>query len=121
MKMLKRNFALAVATCALLAATPLRAEISGENVQQLLSSKNESSRTLGMSVIYSTFNGLFWANVQLGNDNNALLFCQPVKLAMSAEQSVVIFEQKMKENPKMAGYPLGMIMLIALKETFPCE
>ena len=65
--------------------------------------------------------GYGWANAKLSNNGEKLLFCQPAKLALQPDQIVSIFMAFAKKWRGDSKAPAGIIMLLALEETFPCE
>jgi hypothetical protein len=58
--------------------------------------------------------GFEWANVWVR------LYCQPVRMALTADQAVSITEQFLEGHKPQKGGPLGMVMLNALVDLFPC-
>jgi hypothetical protein len=70
--------------------------------------------------------GFFWANTHQDTRNLARLYCQPGKLPLYAENYVQILEDYIysmadKSNPLPDGIPVELLLLNALKETFPCK
>jgi hypothetical protein len=68
-------------------------------------------------LVMGEVDGLGWANVDLA----APLFCQPVKLALSADQIFDIMERYLNSHPEKGQFPVGMVVKLSLKEAFPCK
>ncbi|WP_144149372.1 Rap1a/Tai family immunity protein [Paraburkholderia sp. BCC1884] len=62
-----------------------------------------------------------WANVSLHRANKEMLFCVPPALALNNENVYSILDRYIAEDPTSRDYPLGMILLEALKKAFPCK
>jgi hypothetical protein len=54
-------------------------------------------------LVMGEVDGLGWANVDLA----APLFCQPVKLALSADQIFDIMERYLNSHPETGQFPVG--------------
>ena len=63
-------------------------------------------------------NGIAWANSSARNEGHGL-FCPPEKMAITPEQYLDILDRYMRDHPGGADY-MGLSLVLALKETFPC-
>lgn len=69
------------------------------------------------------FQGLSWANVRLVYDKRAPLFCQPATLALNFENVTSMIDTYLAGPMGVSqppDVPIGVIMLSALVDTFPC-
>jgi hypothetical protein len=76
--------------------------------------------------IQGTVNGLAWANGVLAQNGAPPLYCQPSKMALTGEQVLDILNRYLDErlaekSKKWEGIPLGLGVLFALQEVFPCK
>lgn len=66
--------------------------------------------------------GMGWANAELDTvRHEKALYCPPGKLALMGAQLVDITRRFLTTHPGFGDYPLPMIMLKGLEETFPCN
>ena len=69
--------------------------------------------------------GFSWANVVMKKETNKSLFCQPGKLALGRDNFIRILNDEIKRQEidrfdKTQEAPIEMILLLGLKNTFPC-
>jgi hypothetical protein len=67
--------------------------------------------------------GLTWANIANIDENNRdrlKFFCPPGKFAMTVEQVQSILDRYIETHHIGGSKPVGLILLFALKELFPC-
>lgn len=98
-------------------STPAAAEITANEAISLAESKSE----LAIATISSMANGMSWMNVELEFSGKGPVYCQPDKLAITDDQYVIILKEHIMRNPRMANSSLGLALLNALKDTFPCK
>jgi len=67
--------------------------------------------------------GLMWANTGLENIGRPPLYCQPGKLALNVDNILQILDDYIdrKKDQLKPDLPVEMLLLYALKETFPCK
>jgi hypothetical protein len=65
--------------------------------------------------------GFEWANSFLHTANRPEIFCEPEKLALTVNQEVDILNRYIEENPTYSNYPVGAVLLQALRDAFPCS
>lgn len=67
--------------------------------------------------------GLSWANAELKTNERPLLYCQPSGLPITKDGYVAIlnnFLKKETEKQMYESFSVGLILLKALQDTFPC-
>ena len=68
--------------------------------------------------------GYGWANAQLQQEKQPLLFCAPKSFAMNSENYLQILDEaiaKHRESWQQIKVPIGGILLFALRLKLPCE
>jgi hypothetical protein len=60
-------------------------------------------------------NGFEWANTP------QRIFCLPSKLPLTQQQNVTIMAEHLRQHPEHDGMPVAFVMLVGLKEIFPCQ
>ena len=81
---------------------------------------NAEGRECVQLVVGYTENGLSWANAYLQHKGEAPLYCQPERLALTAEQSIDILRRYVNDHPAAGNEPFGLGLFDALQETFTC-
>lgn len=99
--------------------TVAQAEPSAEEVISMIDKGDQ----MALLILDGYANGMEWANTELESRGDALLFCAPRKLAITAEQNADILRQYIKTPPgsRVADLPAGIVLLNALRATFPCS
>jgi hypothetical protein len=110
-----RWLAITIAT-ALLAATPARAELTYREFQ----TRTGEDRQLLELWLDGVVAGFGWANGVDDAENRPLPYCQPRDSVLEPEQQLRILHGYAQRNPDMLDYPLGMVMLFALRDAYPC-
>ena len=104
----------------LLAVTLATAEhVSGE--MTLKHYKEFKPKELTRIEIYVTGLGdaFSWANTYL--EQRSFLFCQPSKLALGTKNYMRILDDEIQRKIYKEEHSIGLILLMGLKETFPCS
>ncbi|KAB7782172.1 Rap1a/Tai family immunity protein [Methylorubrum populi] len=65
--------------------------------------------------------GIEWAVAQSRFDKEPPPFCPPPNLAIAAEQYRQILSDQIRRHPEQARHFAGLVMMDALKRTFPCS
>jgi hypothetical protein len=65
--------------------------------------------------------GFLWANAALMSDHQPALFCQPASLMMNVENDIAMLDAQIANGKEQSDSPIGMVLLIAYKATFPCR
>jgi hypothetical protein len=98
------------------AVQPARAELS---TSEALARYRHGDRDI--RIVLSSFALAFsWANGDLRYYKQRQLFCPPPTLAITVEQNVNIIERHLLTMPSDADFPIGQVLLAALKEALPC-
>ena len=71
--------------------------------------------------LLNLYDGLSQANVALRFRGDAHLYCPPGNLALTESQLVDILRRYRAEHPEEAGFSLGLILLEAIIDVFPCS
>jgi hypothetical protein len=90
-------------------------------VENYLKHKN-AFKNYHVSWLDGVFNGLRGANSELQRTNKALLFCPPPDFSMTAQQVNAFFDKFVASHKDKVGPsdPIGILLLEALKEAYPC-
>lgn len=122
MKAVARSFAIIVTGLALMSFADPEANDTEEllTAAQAVKFLDKQPETMRM-VIHAYAEGISWANTDLARVGNKPIYCPPQKLAINAQQNVDIFKAFVKNESLVREYPAAMVMLMALKATFPCE
>ncbi|KVG33860.1 hypothetical protein [Burkholderia diffusa] len=65
--------------------------------------------------------GLQWMNTYLVAKKRESVFCIPPKLSTNAQNDVVMLEMYIGEHKPKDDTPIGLILLEAYLETYPCK
>jgi len=106
---------LAASTCAGLAATTPK-PMSADQAIAEYKKGNEGIKIF----IKGILDGIEWANADISNGGGKKLYCQPPTIALTLEQDFDIMKRFIESHLDMGEYPVGMIVEISLKDTFPC-
>ena len=75
-----------------------------------------------MSYVMGVFSGLQWANGELSGKKRELLFCEPSRNSIGYEQIMDILSSFINvKYPSLASQPVGLGLLRALQEAYPCS
>lgn len=107
---------LAVGAALLLASVCSRADIS----VGVFKNTDHTNFTL-LSNIGGIGIGIEWANSALSVRGQQPLFCTPPKLATNAANNVSMLETYISAHQPKDDEPIGLILLLAYIETFPCK
>jgi hypothetical protein len=115
--MTKRIFQfLLTIVCAIgIVATPVKAEMSA---REAILHKNEEKVQI---LIRGIKIGLEWADVEIVDTLHIDMFCVPMKLVINTDNAFDILERHVARHPTLADKAVGLVLLDAWKETFPCE
>jgi len=61
-----------------------------------------------------------WANVELKRNGQPMIYCPPGNLGLHHEQVGAILKDWVEAHPEDGKYDVGMVLLDAMKATFPC-
>jgi len=90
--------------------------------------KSSSTLLVLDALLRGTESGFMWANTELASEGRKKLYCQPEELKLNIQTIKDILEEKVKNLLKLGwslemvdDYPIQLILLEGLKDTFPCE
>jgi hypothetical protein len=66
-------------------------------------------------------NGLIWANLELQSNHHTGLFCVPADVVVGVQQAVEMMSKRIKDNSAEGQVPVGSLMLLGFKESYPCK
>lgn len=104
----------------LLSSTSIAA---ANDVATLVKFANEGDKTF-QALILGSARALEAVNAVLENEGQKRFFCTPDKLIMTGEQYIRILTDYVDNNPKAGTTTvnaLGFVMIIAMKNVFPCD
>jgi Rap1a immunity proteins len=101
-------------------ASPAEAEMDAQTFLQNYDRGSLQDRQLYERILGSAENGISWANAAVGKEHGFHLYCPP-DIALADQQDVVIIRQYLSKHPDHRTYPYGLVLLVALEETFPCK
>lgn len=64
--------------------------------------------------------GFSWANAQLESAKQPLIYCEPRKLGLSADNYLNILNREISRNEYDSGEAIAFVLMKALRRTFPC-
>ncbi|MCZ8193798.1 MAG: hypothetical protein ACK5WW_01355 [Brevundimonas sp.] len=104
------------------APAPAAAEQSADSFLAQFENGTEAERYIAKIQIQSIAAGLAWAIADMQDQGLPRLFCAPERMIITAEQHIDILRRFVDgELSIMKDLPLGLVLLFALKETFPCD
>ena len=72
--------------------------------------------------VASLADGMLWANSALAARGERQLFCPPKTLALNTENYIKLIDDEAKRVAKPGDNPqVGLLLLVALSRTFPCN
>jgi hypothetical protein len=94
-----------------------------QTANQLIRSyyKNDFNREMASFGLGEMASGMTTMNVELSANNRLPLYCLPSKLSLTDEQEFNILEDYVKHNPRIGDGPVGLALLFALENVFPCK
>ena len=66
-------------------------------------------------------NGVAWANAALKFQKQKPLYCEPEKLALTAEQVIDLIRKEVQARPSSGMFPWPAVMIRTLQNNFPCS
>jgi hypothetical protein len=100
------------------ATIPARANMTLESYEDDM--KNPQKSSLAEIYISGVVEGFFWANAADQAQNRPPLYCQPGKLILTLDQQLQIFNAYVKSKTFPPDMQVGIITLLAFRDTFPC-
>ena len=112
-----KQFLLAAVTGIIL-LSPARASYDVAEALQKFDTATPVEKSIIKGLIKANADGFAIANWDLKQNGKPPLYCEPVKITLTAEQLIDILRQWAKAHP--SNFPTVMALLFALKEAFPC-
>ncbi|THV16711.1 hypothetical protein [Rhizobium rhizophilum] len=91
-------------------------------VNDVLDNSGESQ--FFQAVVYSTWQGLQWMHIWTETRDGVRNYCQPEKLGMGLDTVRGMVKSYIEDNPadgERASKELGLVMIMAARDTFPCN
>ena len=122
MYIMKKIAIRALPLLAMISPTAVNAEPSANAIVKMLDAGGDVAVVAEYS-LQSYYDAFLWSNayVERQTENRGHIYCAPRTMVMQKEQARSIFEEYVKEHPEEADKPTGLIVLLALQATFPCE
>jgi len=96
----------------------------GEYIENRSSNNKEMHKVMDISIKLIE-EGIAMANIELDYTKRKKLYCQPETLAFNSQNIASFLEhqiQKFKDNGRSIDkYPVAMVLMQHLRETFPCK
>jgi len=72
--------------------------------------------------VYDMNEGMGWLNDYLVSARHEpRVYCPPDKLVLTGNQLVDILQRFVQHNPQYGDFPVGGVLIFALKDAFPCQ
>jgi hypothetical protein len=114
----RRFFLLLSAAIALCVATSANA--STVRYKQYMHPSSDQFGTFDKLYLDGVMEGLETANSMLVSNGSPPLYCMPPKLAITEDQAEDIMLRTAKKVSNVDDYPISILLLVGLRETFPC-
>jgi len=103
-------------------STEASAEMDAKTLLKAYDVATPKEKDVVLFTITRTQNGMSWANSALRMQRKEdPLYCVPDNLVLTGEQIVDILRRYLNEEPSAGERPYGLVMLVALQRTFPCN
>jgi hypothetical protein len=97
--------------------TPAAAEISAN---QLLAGFKAKDTTVPKLYFRGLGDAFAWSNTALIHDGSTGLYCPPSRIALTDDQLLDMLRRFVEAKPSFGTDPVGMVLLLSLKDAFPC-
>lgn len=116
---------LLIITVSLLFSGNVHADLMmGKYIENRSSSNKEMHKVMDISIKLIE-EGIAMANVELDYTKRKKLYCQPETLAFNSKNIASFLEHQIKifkdKGRSIDKYPVAMVLMKHLKETFPCK
>jgi hypothetical protein len=113
-----RLFGALLLAAGVVTARPALAEMSGNEMIALF--RKGDQREVVEFYLGGLTNGYSWANTALWSEGKTALFCSPERIVLAVDQELDILARHIERVPANGKVPVGLAMLRALREAFPC-
>ncbi|MDT4849797.1 hypothetical protein FQZ97_839270 [compost metagenome] len=115
---------IAVAAIGLLVSSSAMADVNWKRYKELLAYANQNPQDISLDAYIAGASSALWAaNAQLNYDKQRPLYCPPEKLMLNPSNVKALLANT--RNPAIAKIPdempLGMAIMFALRDAFPCQ
>ena len=83
--------------------------------------KNEEFKAFNELYLTGVMEGLLTFNAKLATDGKPKLFCIPPRMEVTTQQAAEIMMHQAKNVPDADNYPISILLLAGLTDTFRCE
>jgi hypothetical protein len=83
--------------------------------------KSEELKAFNELYIGGVMEGFLTANAKLATEGKSKMFCLPPEKELSAQEAAEIMMHQAKTAPDTDNYPISILLLAGLADTFPCE
>jgi hypothetical protein len=83
--------------------------------------KSEELKAFNELYIRGVIEGFLTANAKLATDGKPKMFCLPAQKELTAQEAAEIMIRQAKTAPDADNYPISILLLAGLTDTFPCE
>jgi hypothetical protein len=101
--------------------SPARAEMDAQTFLQHYDQAASENKLIYERILGSAENGIAWASSSVAQDHGFNIYCPPQKIALVDQQDIAIMRQHLNAHPDHRNLPYGLVLLLALKEAFPCK
>lgn len=81
--------------------------------------ESEDTRSTLEMYLLGLANGFGWANAAL--EDGKKLYCKPDTTGLGDRQALDLLRRHVKANARLKDEQVGMVLLAALREKFPCD
>lgn len=99
--------------------SPARAEMSAQTFLQNYDQAPHQQKWIYERILGSAENGMSWVSAAVVDKTD--VYCPPKNLALADQQDLLIMRQYIEKHQDKRNLPYGLVLLLALKETFPCK
>lgn len=116
--------AMLAALTMVLSISPLQASAEPTAKDLIEADANDDDLTIVRNLVFQTYYDAFmWASifVEVNSDGQSGIYCPPRNIVMQTEQVKSIFIEFIKNHPDQSEQAAGIVMLMALRDAFPCD
>lgn len=102
-------------------ASPAWADPTAQQALDYWNSQDSNKHFMYGAYLSGMAAGYGWMNAELQSAKRPMVYCQPEKLALSAEIVAQLLSGYLKRHPEFKQSSIGLVTLNALKDAFPCK
>lgn len=115
------NYTLSVIGLVLSIMAPISAQAEPSAKEILEAAHHEDRDVIVKTYLAGAMSAYGWVNAEFADRGLPILFCQPQKLAVTADQAISILEKYGERNPELMVHPANYVLRMALADVFPCD